>query len=362
MIYHTSQLPGREVTLVNGQISLWFSGTDYLGMGQNKSFKTFLHEGFDIYGTHFGSSRNNSLRLDIYEKVENLLALSTGSESALTVSSGFWAGQLLHKELNNIISNSKLADIPVRYHYAPGAHPAIWGDQYSSSPLNWTEWAKTTLENITKSPEVRHIICTDSIGSPWVEKFDLSIFSDLPNTGRIWLVVDDSHGLGVMGISGLETYHTLQNIANAESIVIASLNKAIGIPGGVIFSSNKIYQQLRSSPWFSGASPSSPAYIYALKRLLETGEHLKSLKALQENIRYFHQIFDSSPLFTSVPDYPVLCSRDTALFDFLFENGILASCFSYPLPTDAPVSRIAISSIHQKKDLDKLAEVCMKFQ
>ena len=361
MIYHTSQLPGREVTLVSGQTYLWFSGTDYLGMGQNESFKKFLHEGFEIYGTHFGSSRNNSLRLDVYEKVEDFLAKSVNSESALTVSSGFWAGQLLHKELNNIISNSK-NETTIQYHYAPGAHPAIWGDQYVPSNLNWTEWALKTVDDIAEYSEVNHVICTDSVGSPWVEKFDLSIFSGLPDRGKIWLIVDDSHGLGVIGTSGLETYQTLRKIRNTETIVIASLNKAMGISGGVIFSSKEIYQQLRNSPWFSGASPSSPAYMYALKRLLETGEHLKSLEVLQENIRYFHQIFDSSALFTSVSDYPILCSRSTALFDFLFQNGILASCFSYPLPTDAPVSRVAISSTHQKKDLDKLAEVCMKFQ
>ena len=83
---------------------------------------------------------------------------------------------------------------------------------------------------------------------------------------------------------------------------------------------------------------------------------------LMENIGYFNAKMESSPLFECIEDYPVFCSSNAALFDHLLANGIMASCFPYPSPADAPVTRIAISSLHQKEDLDRLAEVCKRFK
>ena len=91
----THSLPGRTVTLDSGEDFLWFSGTDYLGMGSNEAFGAYLAEGFARYGTHYGSSRNGSLRLAVYEDAEESLATYADAPAALVVSSGMWAGQLV---------------------------------------------------------------------------------------------------------------------------------------------------------------------------------------------------------------------------------------------------------------------------
>ena len=363
--YLTNELPGRTVILKEGKKYLWFSGTDYLGIAHDEEFRSYLEEGINAYGTHFGSSRNNSLQLNIYSEAENAISEFTVAPAALTVSSGMWAGQLVMKEIERIVLYNNISEIrdQIQYHYSPGVHPALWGNNYSASNKTWTDWAIETIEVIADShANIPHIICTDSVGSPWVEEFDFSIFNSLPSQNNIFLIVDDSHGLGASGQSGNGIYQKLLSIKNVKPLVVASLNKAIGIPAGVILADQSVIALIRTSPWFSGASPCAPAYSFALKKFLDLKLYQKAFNTLQTSIRYFQSKISDSDIFSGVKDYPVFCSKNSTLFPFLLDHGIMASCFSYPLATDPPVTRLAISALHQKEDLDRLAEVCIKFQ
>ena len=356
--FKTIHLPGRTVITENGDKYLWFSGTDYLGMGHDETFRSYLLEGIQHYGAHFGSSRNNSLKLEIYEETENHLASLIGSESALLVSSGMWAGQLVMKMIENLAAELSQAN-SIKYHYAPKVHPALWGNNFVTSTKKWAVWASEVVKLIRESSsDVAHIICTDGIGSPLVEAFDFSIFKDLPGgRSNIWLIVDESHTLGVCG-NGSGLYKSIRDIGKANVIMVSSLNKAMGIPGGLIACDNAAYNTFRYSPWFAGASPPAPAYIYALKKLLEIQHYEHAVAILAANISYFQDQLKSPNFFQSAPSYPVFCSQNPELFDTLLANGIMASCFSYPSPTDPAITRLAISALHQKEDLSQLAEVC----
>jgi 8-amino-7-oxononanoate synthase len=357
-VFQTNKLPGRTVLTNDGTEYLWFSGTDYLGMGHNEAFRSYLFEGITLYGTHFGSSRNNSLRLDVFHETENLFAEFVGAGSALLISSGMLAGQLVMKEIENVINETGAYSNAI-YHYAPRVHPAIWGKNYTSNETPWNSWAASIVTSINDgSKDSVHIICTDATGSPMVEAFEFSIFNRLNDPENVWLIVDESHSVGVSGINGRGVGYVLNTRLKRQTIFLSSLNKALGIPGGVIWGSKEVTALLRTSPWFAGASPPAPAYAYTLKRLLETNVFGSSLSKLTTNIDYVSNNVLDSGLFVSLPGYPVMCSKNTDLFDHLLKHGIMASCFSYPLPTDAPITRLAISSIHQKEDLDRLAEVC----
>lgn len=229
--------------------------------------------------------------------------------------------------------------------------------------LEWTQWAHEIIHLIKKRPDnITHIICSDSVGSPWVEEFDFSVFGTLPLNKNIWLIVDDSHGIGATGNKGNGIYQKIAGIEHVKKIVVASLNKAIGIPAGMILADENVIELLRNSPWFTGASPCAPAYMYALNMFLATDAYSKAFHQLQSNVRHFKNSISETGFFTGIIDYPVFCSDNTFLFPFLLDNGIMVSCFSYPSSTDLPVTRLAISAIHQKEDLDQLAEVCIKFK
>ncbi|ACT95093.1 aminotransferase class I/II-fold pyridoxal phosphate-dependent enzyme [Dyadobacter fermentans] len=359
--YHTSKLPGRIVETTDGAQFLWFSGTDYLGMGHDEDLRRYLSVATESFGNHYGSSRNNSLRLDIYENAERQLAVFLQSDSALIVSCGMWAGQLLMKEIENIVQQAgKTAQIA--YHYAPGVHPALWGNAFDRNNGEWSDWATKTVSKINAAePNTAHIICTNAVGSPMVKAFDFSLFNTIPQQANVWLLVDESHSLGIVGAGGNGVAERINPQLLQQTIFVSSLNKALGIPAGAVWGSENVIESLRKSPWFAGASPPAPAYAYALKMLLEQNKYAAARATLMEKVRYFNAKMNGILPFQTVPDYPVFCSLNAALFDHLLNNGIMASCFSYPSPTDTPVTRIAISSLHQKEDLDRLAEVCKQF-
>lgn len=353
-IFLTDSLPGRTVTLADGREFLWFSGTDYLGMGHDETFQAHLAEGFRRYGTHYGSSRNGSFRLAVYEEVEAALAAFVGAPAALVVSSGMWAGQL-------VLSSTEFLSAQV--HYAPRVHPALWGPGYVSQELTWSEWLGQTIQTIQQSDEQQtHVICTDAVGSPWVEKYDWGQLNELPDDRQILLIVDDSHGLGVLGKGGRGIFSQLPQKKNLRSVVTASLNKALGVPGGVIFGDKDFIQSIRLSPRFAGSSPAAPAYFYALQQNLAKGVPQEAHDKLMANIKYFKKKIARPNRLESIENYPVFCSRNPNLYPYLLENKILTSHFSYPQPTDPPIVRLVITASHQKEDLDRLGEVLSNFE
>jgi 8-amino-7-oxononanoate synthase len=359
-IFKSDSIPGRTVHLQGGSELLWFSGTDYLGMAHNEEFRKHLITGFSFLGNHYGGSRNNSLRINIFEETEDELADFVRAPAALTVSSGMWAGQLVLKEIEAIVKKS--GSTTFHYHYAPGTHPAIRGNQYKSEKTTWNEWAYKTIETINRhNDSSAHIIVSDSIGSPWVEKFDFTLFDNLNHT-NVWFVIDDSHGVGVIGKDGRGIYQELQKLAPYQVIVTASLNKGMGIPAGVLFAEPDVIGLLRVSPWFSAASPPLPASIYALNIFLKEKGYDDLYLRLMQNTVYLQDSIAECKYLTMVPGYPVMCTHVPQLFEYLLANGVLASKFPYPSAHDEPVTRIAISALHQKEDLDRMAEVCISFQ
>jgi 8-amino-7-oxononanoate synthase len=329
-------------------------------MSHNETLRRRLLEATETFGNHYGSSRNNSLRIAIYDESESHLADFLQTKSATIVSSGMWAGQLLMKEIETIVSRDSKAS-KIQYHYAPGVHPALWGRGFYKTDGDWQEWAYQTIEKIQLSPGVSHIICSDAVGSPMVKAFDFTVFNALENTSNVWLIIDESHSLGVLGPEGKGISFQLGKEIRPKTIFVSSLNKALGIPAGVIWGTAEAIDTIRKSPWYAGASPPAPAYAYAFKMLLKENSYAKEFALLMDNIACFNQKMAGNALFHAIPDYPVFCSDNASLFDHLLKNGIMASCFPYPSPADAPITRIAITSLHQKEDLDRLAEVCKQF-
>ncbi len=354
-IFKTDTLPGRSVE-IDGKTCLWFSGTDYLGMAYHPVLLELLSEGFKNLGSHFGSSRNNTLQLNAFRQAEEALCGYTGAGDAILVSSGMLAGFIIRSCIRSVLGETAPGSRIIEWE-APMLHPAL--SRRQKLVTDWNSWAEKTADKIRKTtPGAYHIVYSDAIGSPKTAWFDFSYFRDLPNT---LVIADDSHGIGITGSSGGGAYGLLQSCGIENIMVIASLNKAMGIPGGVILGTPQMLQPIRKTPVYSGASPIPPIYAHALASMMARGEYLKAYARLQENNRYFRQQMTSSDRFTSLPGYPVYTSEDPGLFGFLLQNGILSSSFSYPSPADTPVTRLVISAAHAPEDIDSLAQTCSRY-
>ena len=342
-------LPSRTIHL-NGEEHLFFSGTSYLGMGHQPDFKAALIEGFNQYGTIFSASRNNNVQLKIYDEAEDFIAQWTGSEAALTVTSGLVAGQLAIQSL----VNQKLI-------LAPSAHPAIW--QPNTPPQyffqNYDDFSKKIVGIVEKETS-DIVIAANAIDPLQGESYDFSWIQHLPNDKPMTLLFDDSHGIGITGEDGSGIFKKIKNEiedkANINLIVIASLAKAIGLPGGVILGDKKRIAAIRQNPMFVGASPIVPAYLFAF--LQSQKVYTEARAVLQKNLEQFKATLSQIPHLpiTYLPKYPVFFTKQKDLFDFLLKHKILISSFSYPKPTDPPITRIVLSALHTEEDIEYLIE------
>lgn len=341
MNYITNQLPSRIFT-TNHQEYLWFSGTSYLGMPHHQGFRENFAKALTQYGMSWGSSRNSNIRLDIYEKAEIELAKFANIPAALTVSSGMWAGQLVVNFLQK--PNTK-------FFFAPKTHPALWNgstlqlEDWEKS-LSYSDWASKIVEKVQECTTENIVICSDSVGSPYVEAFDFQWINQLPVDKNITVVMDASHSFGVK---------TFPRSVKVRFIITASLNKAMGMTGGVILSDPETVSSIRQSPMFAGASPMMPALLETFVNSLEY--FTEQQQKLSENITYFNSLIPQNSFLDYIHNYPAYCTHQSGVHEYLKENGIMTACFPYPTSTDLPVTRIVISALHLKEDLKKLAEL-----
>ena len=338
-----NSLPGRTA-LIDGREWLYFSGTNYLGIVQDEVFKDLLGEGISRYGVHFGGSRLSNIQLPIFEQAEFLLSQITGAEAAITVTSGTLAGRMVLQLFGNEY---------IKCH-APGAHPAI--QDYGKFSAFYEQWLDDVLELVQENSGQTLVILSNSIDPLHACQANFSWIAHLPDNLPIVLVIDDSHGFGITGRDGggIATELTLPD--NISLIVISSLGKALGIPGGVIMGPQAVIRSLWELPLFGGASPISPAYLYAFVN----GQSIYRTKRqqLSRNIHYFNQGLEKD-IFQHIDNFPVYYTPRNELSAYLERSELMISSFPYPTINDEMITRIVLNGMHTTDDIEILASRCL---
>lgn len=348
-IFHIDQLPNRTIDY-NGQAYLFFSGTAYLGIPQNPGFHQLMAESMRRYGTVFGSSRNGNVRIGVYEAAESKLATWIGAESALTLSSGMMAGQVV---VNWLQSQS------YTFVYAPKAHPALWHSPTIILPqLAFADWAAQLPDQLSALPVGPVAILVNSLDAVCSDYYDFDWVNQLPTDRPITLVVDDSHGLGVLNNGrGIWPAIPQRSIADRASIRIVgtgSLAKGMGLPGGVVFGDADTITSIRQTAFFGACSPMPPACLDAFLRA--DSLYAEGQERLQQNLKLAEQLLLPTGLFHQASGYPVFFTEHDALYTHLLQKNILIYSFAYPTAADRANTRIVISAFHELADIERVAE------
>lgn len=335
--------PFSNTVVVNGKTYLYFGGTAYLGIPQNEIFIDLYIEGIKKFGLNNGTSRNNNIQLGIYEDAEQEAAQRFLADDALITSSGYLAAQLTVKSLS----------VFGKVIYAPATHPALWLNAQPDTTIDsFSRWKHHTVETINSSEEQNHVLISNSMNNLFPEIYDFDFLKEIKPDKKIILIVDDSHGIGVNN-NGLGAFNQLPKLINVETVVVASMAKALGVDAGLVLGSKEIIHQLKSTNIFVGASPPAAAALYAFihaKDLYQT-----AWKKLQRNIDHFSDAINLTWKFEQgFPAY--LINYPNLAKDFLKHN-ILISSFPYPNADSGPINRIVLSSWHQPEDIDQLISV-----
>jgi len=336
------QPTGRTIT-VDGQEYLFFGGTSYLGLATNKAYANLFIEGIHRYGINNGTSRNNNVQQAIFDQAEEYAARRFGFEASLLLSSGYLATQFAVRAL---ASEGEVL-------YAPSCHPSLWLDELNGKPKtqdNFADWSSNTIDYINQSTQTSFVVVSNSMDNMKPECYDFTVFERIDPSKKVVLLLDDSHGIGVMYCNEISFKRNNFRPADIELIVVASLAKGLATDAGLILANQGRIRNFKQSNFYTGASPSSPASLYAFVH----GEEIyrQQFNNLQHNISYFGTILKGR--LNAISCFPVFSSTDRSLYARLMNAGILVSSFPYPLATDTLFNRIVLNAHHHKADLERL--------
>ena len=343
MIYQVDNFPGREIS-IEGKSYRYFGGTSYLGLQTNPGFQDLFIKNIKKYGTNYGASRKSNIRLSLFEKTETALANLVGSEACITVSSGYLAGKLVAQHFD---------DENYKCFYAPNTHSALF-QKNTVCFKNFKDFTQAISEFIASSQIETPVVFLDSIDTKEASYPDFKGLEKLP-LNKVILVVDDSHGIGILGKNGGGAYKKIKKLAPKELLVCGSLGKGFGIQAGTILGGYNRIGELTSTDFFGGASPAAPS---ALATFSESQDIYKEQrKKLQVNLELFLSLTNDLSNFHFIKKHPVFIFENPALSAYLIANGILTTNFKYPNDDGVMISRIVVSAGHTKPDIERLAKI-----
>jgi glycine C-acetyltransferase len=176
------------------------------------------------------------------------------------------------------------------------------------------------------------------------------------------LMVDDSHGTGVLGATGRGTAEHFGVVGDVD-IITSTLGKALGgAAGGFAGASAAVcdYLTQRARPQlFSNALPPTVA-ASSLASIEYLEAHPERVTRLRDQARYFRERLlelGFQPLPGETPIIPVILGETSAairMSDLLLAEGVFVTGFGYPVvPQGQARVRCQISAAHTKEDLDQ---------
>jgi glycine C-acetyltransferase len=233
------------------------------------------------------------------------------------------------------------------------------------SRLHTTLGVEQTAQEMDQSaPPRRLMIATDGVFSMDGEMAKLVELNNLAEKYGALLMVDDSHGSGVLGERGRGRVEGFTDMGMVD-ILTSTFGKALGGAGGGFTAGRKeiieILRQRSRTTLFSNSLPPVIAHnaLYVLQNFDSKFSYL--LKQLIENTGYFRSKIEKLG-FTlggdgSHPITPIMLMEEklaSEMASALFKKDIYVRGFTYPVvPKGKARIRVQISAAHTKEQMDK---------
>src|SRR5690606_17335610 len=207
----------------------------------------------------------------------------------------------------------------------------------------------------------RRVIWTDGVFSMEGSIAKLPEILQIARDHDAIVIVDDSHGTGVLGTNGRGTPEHFGLLGEVD-IITSTLGKALGgAAGGFVASSDALCDMLtqKSRPQlFSNALPPTVA-ASALQAVRVLEADPSRVARLHENARYFRDAITEagfSPLPGETPIIPIIIGETAdaiRMSEMLLDEGVFVTGFGFPVvPQGEARVRCQISSAHTREDLD----------
>jgi glycine C-acetyltransferase len=337
------------------------SSNNYLGLSNEPAVIAAGKQALDRYGAGTASVRFICGTFTIHRTLEAACARLVGTAASLSFVSAWNANEALpatvltdqdlviSDQLNHasIIDAIRLAKAITKCQSAVYQH----GDLVDLE-------AKLTA---AKDRRIKMVI-TDGVFSMEGAIAKLPDLVEICRKHHAVLVVDDSHGTGVLGEHGRGTAEHFGMLGEVD-IITSTLGKALGgAAGGFVAGSAAVcdYLTQRARPQlFSNALPPTVA-ASALASIEFLEAHPERVAMLRANARYFRdQLLGLGfrPLPGETPIIPVILGETAAairMSDLLLQEGVFVTGFGYPVvPQGQARVRCQLSAVHTREDLDQ---------
>jgi 8-amino-7-oxononanoate synthase len=371
----TVQGPQGPRIRVDGKTLLCFASNDYLGLANHPDLIRAAQGALESFGVGAGASALISGHAEPVEALEMELARWQGRERALHFSTGYMANLGIIPALSDdetdlfsdALNHASLID-GIRLARSRSVNVYAHGD------LQHLEH----LLSVSSAP--RKWIITDGVFSMDGDMAPMGGLVGLADRYDAQILVDDAHGLGVLGVEGRGTLSHL-GVASPRVLLMATLGKAAGVFGAFVTGPATmiewLMQRARTYIFTTGTPPALAAACLASlervradqfrrDRLRQLGQQLQEGlgKAFpKRGLTTFWQESGQTP-FRVLPSetaiHPVIVgdnARVTRVADALRDRGIWVPAIRPPtVPEGMARLRISLSAAHEPEDVERLIE------
>lgn len=342
-----------------GQKVVNFCSNNYLGLANDPRLLQAAHRALDKEGLGSGASRLICGNMASHQELENRLATFKQAEKTLVFSSGYMANVGIISALcdrEDIVLSDKLNHASIVDGILLSRAECR---RYPHKDMKALEEMLLTSQNYRK-----RLIVTDSVFSMDGDTAPLKEIVALAQKYGAMVMVDEAHGLGVLGEHGRGLAEEL-HVEEAIDIHMGTLSKAAGSFGAYVCGSKALIDVLiNKARSFIYTTAMPPAVAAASIEAINIIEREPDRRAqLKENAQYLRQGLENlgfDTMGSTTPIIPVLL-RDTSiateLAKKLLARGIFVQGIRPPtVPEGTARLRVTVMATHTKEDIAQAIE------
>lgn len=348
------EVKGNKVK-VDGREMIMVGSNNYLGLINHPRVMRAAQEAVERYGVATCGSRFLNGTLDIHVELEKRLAKFMNREAALAFSTGFQTNQGI---ISTLIGRGD-AVITDRIVHASivDACRLSYGDVYKYKHNDMED-----LERIISSlgDEVGKLIVVDGVFSMEGDLANLPAIVEIAKEHNARIMVDDAHGIGVMGKNGRGTAEHFGVEVDID-LVMGTFSKSFASLGGFVAGEKKVISYIkhfaRSLIFSASITPASVAAVLATLDIIENEpERREKLWAITRKMKSGFEAMGYKTGQTETPIIPLIIGNDELTFmlwKLLREDGIFTNPVIYPaVPKGQSLIRTSYSATHTDEELE----------
>lgn len=333
-----------------------FVCNDYLGFTQHPEVKKAAIAGIEKYGTGTGASPLIGGYFEFHKELEDKIStfFKRPKDSTVVYTTGYTANSA---SLLCLLKKDDIAIVDLAVHAS--VYEGIQGTTTKRFLHNNTKALEQIL-SVAQDKYRTKMVIVDGVYSQDGDIAKLKEILEITHRYGCILLVDDAHGIGVIGETGrgaMELYDVLDKV----DIITGTFSKTFGNVGGYFVADPELitYLQFQSRQYaFSAAATPNVTGVSRAIDLVDEEPHWQ--KRLWENIEYYRKGLQDIGLDVGTTESAIIpvkigdIQKNCEAGKLLLENGIYTNPIMYPAVSmkDSRI-RMSLMATHTKEHLDR---------